>query len=313
MYDVIIVGAGPAGLTAAIYCGRSKLRTKVIEKSQPGGQINLTEEIENFPGAFKANSKNLVETMIKQVKELKDVELEEFKEVSSIKYKDSIIEVAGQSSIVDENDFSYKCKSLIIASGAQPKKLGLKGEDNFKGKGVSYCAVCDGPFFRDKDVVLIGGGDMALEEAFYLTKFARKVKIIHRRDALRASGILQERAKNNLKIELILNSVGVEILGENLVEKIRIRDVNTNKEKEIECSGVFIFVGFDPNTQFVGGILDLDDDRYITTNEEMATKKKGIFACGDCRKRPFRQIVTACGEGAVAAHLAEQYLSQRGI
>lgn len=310
MYDIIIIGAGPAGLTAALYCGRSKLRTKVIEKAQPGGQINLTEEIENFPGAQKVNSRKLVETMVKQVKELEDVELDEFKEVTSIKNRDNIIEVIGNSSIVGEKDFNYKCKALIIASGAEPKKLGLKGEDNFIGKGVSYCAICDAPFFRDKDVVLIGGGDTALEEALYLTKFVRKVKVVHRRDALRASGILQERANNNPKIEFILSSVGVEVLGENTVKKVRIKNVNTNEEKEIDCSGLFIFVGFNPNTNFARNSLDLDADRYITTDETMMTKKDGVFACGDCRKRPFKQIVTACGEGAVAAHLAEQYLSK---
>lgn len=313
MYDVIIIGAGPAGLTAAIYCGRSKLRTKIIEKSQPGGQINLTEEIENFPGAFKTSSKDLALTMVRQVRELKDVELDEFKEVTGLKCEGKIIEVTGNSSIVTDDTFSYKCKALIIASGAQPKRLGLKGEDQFIGKGVSYCAVCDAPFFQDKEVVLIGGGDTALEEALYLTKFAKKVKIVHRRDALRASGILQERAKNNPKIELILSSVGVEILGDNTVKKLRIKDVKTNQEKDVDCSGVFIFVGYSPNTKFIGDVLELDKEEYINTDERLQTKSKGVFACGDCRKRPFRQVVTACGEGALAAHLIEQYLSKEEI
>jgi len=311
MYDVIIIGAGPAGLTAAIYCGRSKLRTKLIEKFQPGGQINLTEEIENYPGAFKTSSKDLALAMVRQVKELEDVELDEFKEVTSISYKDDEIVVAGNSSGTAEKAFNYKCKALIIASGAEPKRLGLRGEDDFIGKGVSYCAVCDAPFFRDKEVVLVGGGDTALEEALYLTKFAKKVKIVHRRDALRASGILQERAKSNPKIELVLNSVGVEVLGENMVQKLRVKNVKTNQEEDIDCSGVFIFVGYSPNTQFIKDDSILDGDRYIATDEEMMTKSKGVFACGDCRKRPFKQIVTACGEGAVAAHLAEQYLSEK--
>ena len=309
MYDVIIVGAGPAGLTAAIYCGRSKLRTKIIEKSQPGGQVNLTEEIENFPGVFKANSKKLIQTMVKQVKDLSDVEIDEFKEVHSIEYKGEMIAVGGQS-VADEKDFSYECKALIIASGAQPKKLGLKGEDSFIGKGVSYCAVCDAPFFKNKDIVLIGGGDAALEEALYLAKFARSIKVIHRREKLRGSGILQERIRSNPKIELVLDSVAIEILGKNFVEKVRIKSVKTIEESEIVCSGVFIFVGFSPNTQFLNGFLDLDSDKYIITNEEMTTKKKGIFACGDCRKGSFKQIVTACGEGAVVAHSVEQYLSE---
>lgn len=309
MYDVIIIGAGPAGLTAAIYCGRSKLRTKIIERSQPGGQINLTDVIENFPGVASANSKELIDTMVKQTKDLSDVEIDDFKMVCNIKYNGDIIEVSGKS-VIDENDFSHSCKALIIATGAQPRKLGLKGEDGFIGKGVSYCAVCDGPLFKDKDIVLIGGGDTALEEALYLTKFARKVQLVHRRDKLRGSGILQERIKNNPKIELVLNSVATEILGKDVVEKIRIRDVKTNKEGEINCSGVFIFVGFAANTQFVESFLDFDSKKYIITNENMATGKKGIFACGDCRKRSFRQIVTACGEGAQAAHSAEQYLTE---
>jgi thioredoxin reductase (NADPH) len=309
MYDVTIIGAGPAGLTAAIYCGRSKLRTKLIEKIQPGGQINLTETVENFPGVFRTDSRKLSEIMLKQVKELSSVEIGEFKDVQSISSNSGIIKVNGQSDVGEEN-FSYQSKVLIIASGAQPKKLGLKGEDNFMGKGVSYCAVCDGPFFKDKDIAVIGGGDTALEEALYLAKFAKSVKIIHRRDQLRASGILQDRIKDNPNIELILSSVALEILGKNFVEKVHIKNIKDNREKEINCQGVFIFVGYTPNTKFAEGFLNLDEEKYIITNEEMETNQEGVFACGDCRKRPFRQIVTACGEGAVAAHSAEKYLSK---
>lgn len=295
-------------MTAAIYCGRSKLRTKVIEKSQMGGQINLTETVENFPGVFRTSSAEIIETMLKQVKELSSVEIDEFKDIKGIKQNGDIIEISGESGVSEEK-FSYQCKALIVSCGAQPKKLGIKGEDKLTGKGISYCAVCDGPLFKDKDVVVIGGGDTALEEALYLAKFAKSVKIIHRREELRASGILQDRVKNNPKMELVLNSVPSEILGKDFVEKIRIKDVKTNKEKEINCQGVFFFVGFVPNTKFLEGFLNLDSEKYIITDEEMKTDKKGIFACGDCRKRPFKQIVTACGEGAVAAHSAEQYLS----
>lgn len=308
MYDVIIIGAGPAGLTAAIYCGRSKLRTKLIEKSQPGGQINLTQSVENFPGVINTDSRKLSEVMLKQVKELSSVEIDEFSDIQSIGFNAGIIEVKGQSDL-SEDRFVYQCKALIIASGAQPKKLGLKGEDEFTGKGVSYCAVCDGPLYKDKDIAVIGGGDAALEEALYLAKFAKSLKIIHRRDQLRASGILQDRVKSNPKIELILSSVASEILGKKFVEKISLKDLNTNKDKEINCQGVFIFVGYMPNTKFVEGFLNLDEEKYITTDEEMATSQKGVFACGDCRKRPFKQIITACAEGAVAAHSAEKYLA----
>ena len=307
MYDVIIIGAGPAGLTAALYCGRSKLRTKIIDKSQAGGQINITDEIENYPGLFKVSAKDLVSAMVKQVNSLADVEMQDFSETDFIKYNENAVNIKGHSTI-DDSSFEYETKALIIATGAYPKKLGVKGEDAFQGKGVSYCAVCDGPLFRDKEVVLIGGGDTALEEALYLAKYAKKVKIIHRRGLFRASGLLEERAKNNPKIEFILNSVAVEILGKNLVEKIIIKNVKTNKENEISCNGIFIFVGYQPNTQFVENLLDLDENKYIIADELMATKKKGIFACGDCRRRPFKQIVTACGEGAVAAHSVEQYL-----
>jgi thioredoxin reductase (NADPH) len=308
MYDVVIIGAGPAGLTAAIYCGRSKLRTKLIEKLQPGGQLNLTLGVENFPGVFHADSRKLSEEMLRQVRELSSVEIDDSGDIQGISQNADIIEVKGYSDSGDKK-FVYQCKALIIASGAQPKKLGLKGEDEFTGRGVSYCAICDGPLFKDKDIVVIGGGDAALEEALYLAKFAKSVKIIHRRDGLRASAIVQERVKTNPKIELVLSSAASEISGKNFVEKIRVKDLKANKEKEIACQGVFIFVGYSPNTAFAEGFLKLDEDKYIITDEEMATEKKGVFACGDCRRRPFRQVVTACAEGAVAAHSAEKYLA----
>jgi len=310
MYDVIIIGAGPAGLTAAIYCGRSKLRTKIIERSQPGGQVNFTEMVENFPGVYATDSKSISEIMVKQVKGLESVDIDEFKDVKNINYKDGAIDIKGSSDISGEV-FSYQCKALILACGAQPKKLGLKGEAEFTGKGVSYCAICDASFFKDKDIAVVGGGDAALEEALYLAKFARSIRLIHRRNQLRASGILQDRIKNNSKIKLVLESVPLEVVGNNFVEKIRIKNVKTGKESDINCSGVFIFVGYAPNTKFLEGFLTLDSDNYIITDEEMATEKQGVFACGDCRKRPFKQIITACGEGAVAAHSAEKYLANK--
>jgi len=305
MYDVIIIGAGPAGLTAALYCGRARLHTKLIDKASAGGQLNLTYEIENYPGVPKVSPSQLVESMLNQVKTLEDVEFEEFKEIVEVKNSD-IIEVVVKSG-GDEN-ISYKSKSLIIASGANPKKLGLPGEERLTGRGVSYCAVCDGPFFKNKDLVLLGGGDTAIEEAIYLTKFASTVTVIHRRDQLRATKILQDRLKSNPKIRLVLDSVAEEILGDSRVEKIRIKNLKTDKLEDIICSGVFIFVGYSPNTCFLNNLLELDQDKYIITDEKMSTKQKGIFACGDCRKRPFRQVITACGEGAVAAHSVEQYL-----
>ncbi|MFC1754472.1 thioredoxin-disulfide reductase [Thermoproteota archaeon] len=309
MYDIVIVGAGPAGLTAALYCGRSKLRTKVLDEGQSGGQLNLTEEVDNFPGVFKSRSKDLVETMVKQVKDFEGVELDEFKKVLSIEHTKDAVKLVVQLTI-DEKKLELEAKALIVASGAHPKRLGVVGEEGLIGKGVSYCAVCDAPFFRDKDVVLIGGGNTAIEEALYLAKFTRSVKVIHRRDQLRAVGIVEERARSNPKIEFVLDSVVEEICGGQRVEGVKAKNVKSGEVSEIKCSGVFIFVGYTPNTEFLGDSINLDGDKFIITDDTMATNKKGIFACGDCRKRPFKQVITACGEGAVAAHAAEKHIEK---
>lgn len=308
-YDVIIAGAGPAGLTAALYCGRSKLRTKLFDISEPGGQVNITEDIENYPGLRNANARTFVSDLTSQVKELPDVELQEFRELTQLRCENNLIVVNTQSS-VDEKTAVYGAKALIIATGAHPKQLELPGIQELRGRGVSYCAVCDGPFFRDKEVAVIGGGDTSLKEALYLTKFAKKVYVVHRRLQLRGAGILQGRLADNARIELVLNSVPTAIIGKERVEKLRVEDVATKQQRELDCSGVFIFVGYTPDTGFAEGVLELDKEKYIITDEEMKTSQKGIFACGDCRKRPFRQIVTACGEGAVAAHMAERYITE---
>lgn len=310
IYDVVIAGAGPAGLTAALYCGRSKLRTKLFDRAQPGGQVNLTEEVENYPGLYKSSARTFVDALTSQVKELPDVEIEEFKEVFSIGYEKELIKLDIMS-VIHETSQACLARVFIIATGAQPKQLGLPGENELRGKGVSYCAVCDGAFFREKDVALIGGGDTSLKEALYLTKFARKVSVVHRRDKLRGAGILQERIANNDKIELVLDSVPLAIQGAECVEKLRIQNVKTKKESNVECSGVFIFVGYTPDTGFAEGVVELDSEKFILTDEAMKTTRKGIYACGDCRKRPFKQIVTACGEGAIAAHKAEEYIAEK--
>lgn len=309
MYDVIILGAGPAGLTAALYCGRSKLRTKIIDEAQPGGQLNLTDEIENFPGVPKVASRNLTASLLEQLKALPDIELTDFMRAHSLEYKQNRFIVKARSAI-DEKEDGYDSKAAIIATGALPKELGIPGEKEYRGRGVSYCAVCDGPLFIDKEVVVVGGGNTALEEALFLAKFTRSVTIIHRRDQFRGVGLLQERIKENPKIKLCLDSVTVEIRGSAVVEKIGVKNVKTNKKSDIACSGVFIFVGYAPNTSFIKGFVAMDDDKFIITDDTMMTSVKGLFACGDCRKRPFKQVVTACGEGAVAAHMAEQYITE---
>lgn len=307
-YDVVIAGAGPAGLTAALYCGRSKLRTLLIEKVEPGGQVNLTECVENYPGLYKASARAFIEALTSQVKELPSVTRADLGELAEIRHGNDAIQL-GIASLSDEARRTYSARSLIIATGAHPKQLGLPGENELRGRGVSYCAVCDGAFFRDKEIAVIGGGDTSLQEALYLTKFARKVYVVHRRDKLRGAGILQERVAKNPRVELVLDSVAVAIQGKERVENVLVKNVKTGKEQELACAGVFIFVGYTPDTGFAEGVVALDSEKFIITNEEMKTSQKGIFACGDCRKRPFKQIVTACGEGAVAAHMAEHYIA----
>jgi len=307
MFDVIIIGGGPAGLTAGIYCGRFKLKTKILERQSFGGLVNLTDKIENYPGAYQTNSKELMETMVKQCKDLDTVELEDYKEIISIENDKDLFNVDIKS-LMDDNQTREKCRAIIIATGSTPKRLGVVGEDDFTGKGVSYCAVCDAPFFKGKEIAVIGGGDTALEEALYLAKFASKVYVIHRRDQLRASAILGERARSLSNIEFVFDSVCEEISGAKNVEKVRVKNVKTGKEKEILCSGVFIFVGYTPNTAFLNGVVDLTKDEWITTDDNMMTSRRGVFACGDCRDKSIKQIVVACGEAAAASFHCNDYI-----
>ena len=307
MYDVIIISGGPAGLTAGIYCGRFKLKTKILERQNFGGLINLTETIENYPGAYQVNSKELTETMLKQCRDLETVELEDYKEVISIENDKNLFSV-NIKSLMDGSQTKEMSSAIIVATGSMPKKLGVIGEEEFVGRGVSYCAVCDAPFFKGKDVVVIGGGDTALEEALYLAKFASKVYVVHRRNQLRGSAILGERAKALPNVEFVFDSVCEEILGEKSVEKIRVKNVNTGKAKEIFCSGVFIFVGYTPNTIFLNGAVNLTKDGWVVTDDKMLTNKSGMFACGDCRDKSIKQIIVACGEAATASFHCYHYI-----
>lgn len=300
MYDLIIIGAGPAGLTAALYAGRSRLNTLVLEKMNVGGRILMSEAIENFPGfAGSTSTQDLIKGMEEQVRSL-DVKIE----------SDEALDLDCKSKTVKASSGTYPAKAIIIATGARPKKLGVPGEDKLVGRGVSYCATCDGPLYKEKNVVVVGGGDAVAEEALYLTRFAKAVNIIHRRGQLRASLILQERLKANKKINFILNSVVTEVIGSNKVEAVKIKNVNTSSGESLACDGIFVYIGYEPETEFVRNKLKMDETGFIITEDNLSTSEEGIFACGDCRKKTLYQVITACGDGAVAADSACKYIER---
>ncbi len=306
IYDVLIVGAGPAGLTAGIYAARARMKTLTLEKMMVGGQAATTETIENYPGFPEGiGGLELTDRMREQAAkfgvEFANGEVHDAKKTSFADMKGFLIAADGKE---------YGTLSLIVAAGAQPSNLEIPGEKRLTGKGVSYCATCDGPFFGGRDIVVVGGGDTAVEEALFLTKFAKKVYLIHRRDRLRATKILQDRALANSKIEPIWNSVLGEIRGDTNVESVRIKSVKTNEETELAVEGVFVYVGTVPNTEFLRGLVKMNTGGYIITDENMQTTAEGIFACGDARKKSLRQVVTACGEGATAAFSAQQYVEE---
>lgn len=304
MYDVIILGAGPAGLTAGLYAGRSKLNTLIIEKAIPGGQIATTAFVENYPGSIEeASGMGLSDRMYEQAKEFC-----EFKTANVTK-----VELEGKvKKIYTEDGEVIEAKVVIISTGASHRKLGAKGEDEFANRGVSYCATCDGPFFTGLDIFVVGGGDSALEEALYLTKFAKSVSIIHRRDEFRASQVVVDKVKANDKIKLVLDSVINEIKGEKdatsvIVENVKTHEISELKSEDNGPIGVFIFVGYIPQTDIFEGIIDLDHG-YIKTDDDMKTEIEGVFAIGDTRVKSVRQMVTAAGDGCIAAVVANRYL-----
>lgn len=306
-FDIIIIGGGPAGLTAGLYARRAGMKTLLLEKTAPGGLIAMTERIENYPGfPGGINGYELTKRMEDQAREFGlEIQIEE---VSSLKQQSSYWEVITAKQ-------TYSARAVIIATGNKPRKLDVPGELEFVGKGVSYCATCDGPFYKDKEVVVVGGGDAALEEALLLTKFARQIWLVHRRDQLRASQILQDRVLNHPKIKLIWNSVIEEIIGaesekQGKLKAVRIKNRSEDKMQELPVDGVFVFVGFTPQTEFLKGVVTLDAQGYIIADEEMQTSQKGIYACGDVRKKTLRQVITACGEGALAAFNAARYVAQ---
>ncbi len=303
IYDAIIIGGGPAGLTAGIYLSRARMNTLLIEKALPGGQAILTEIIENYPGFPQGIAgPELMQKMEEQAARF-GLKIE-YGEAAEVRIKEDRIK------IVRINNQEYKALTIILASGAEASKLGIPGEEELRGRGVSYCATCDAPFFKDQKVVVIGGGDTAIEEALYLTKFVREVTIIHRRDRLRATKILQERVVANKKINFAWDSVVIKILGKEKVESVFIQNKKTGEEKEIFSQGVFVFVGNIPNSKFIKELVKLDQRGYILTDDNMMTSQEGIYACGDVRKKILRQVVTACGEGATAAFTAQKYIEE---
>jgi len=312
IYDAIIIGGGPAGLTAGIYLSRARMGTLLIEKALPGGQAILTEIIENYPGfPHGITGPELMQKMEEQAVRF-GLKIE-YGEVVEVKIKVGKEDKKGKEDkvkIVKINNQEYRTLTIILASGAEASKLGVSGEEELRGRGVSYCATCDAPFFKDQKIVVVGGGDTAIEEALYLTKFVREVTIIHRRDRLRATKILQERVFANKKINFAWDSVATKILGKEKVEGVLIQNKKTAKEKEISCQGVFVFVGNVPNSKFLNEIIKLDKKGYILTDGNMMTSQEGIYACGDVRKKLLRQVITACGEGATAAFAAQKYIEE---
>lgn len=299
-HEVIIIGGGPAGLTAGLYAARSRFSTLLVESALFGGQMTTTDLIENYPG-FPEGITGA---------ELSRLMEEQARKFGAETVTQEVVEVSlqGDMKVVKTYESNYLCEALIICTGTEYRKLGVPGEKEFTGKGVSFCSTCDAAFFKDCQIVVVGGGDSALTEAIYLTKFAKEVTIIHRRDALRGTKIYQERAFANPKIKFLWNSVIQEIKGDNTVKSILVKNVKTNEVKEFETEGVFLFVGLLPRTQFLKGLVKTDEAGYIITDEKCETSVKGIFAAGDCRKQLLRQISTAVGDGATAAFAVEKYL-----
>lgn len=299
--DLIILGAGPAGLTAGLYTARARTDAILIEKGMPGGQMAATELVDNYPGQQEPIlGVELAQRMEAQVRKF-GLEIQYADIVSVSKTEDGF-------DLSNDSGAAYSCRSLLIATGASPVKLGIPGEIEFAGKGVSYCAICDGPFFRDVEVAVIGGGDSAVEEAVYLTRLASKVHLIHRRDQLRAVKEIQERAFSAENLIIHWNTTPERIVGSNDVEAIQLRSSVNDSVSELPVSGVFFYVGIKPNNEAFQGLVDADARGFVFTDEKMATSMPGVFAAGDIRAKELRQISTAVGDGATAAYSAQRYL-----
>ena len=299
-YDIVIIGGGPAGLAAGLYAARGRHKTILIEKGVVGGQIALTEIVENYPGIAQINGFDLAQTMLQQAVSY-GMETE-YSEVSSV-------EQTGKLWTVHATEADFLAKAVIITAGADYNRLGIPGEDRLIGKGVSYCATCDAAFFKDVPAVVVGGGDAALDEGLFTTRYVSKANMVHRREELRASAILQERAFANPKMEFIWNTVVEEIIGDTQVEKVRLKNVVTGESSELDTAAVFIFIGNHPNSDFLKGLVPTDNGGHIIVDEWMRTPKAGLFAAGDVRQNSARQVASSAGDGVTAAIAADHYIS----
>ncbi len=303
-HQVIIIGGGPAGLTAGLYTSRAQLKTILLEAMIPSGQAYMAEKVENYPGFPDGISGNeLIERFVQQATKF-GLEIQRFTPVDKV-------EDTGEQKVITAGEKQFSSSSLIIATGAQWNKLGVAGEEKLIGKGISYCATCDGAFFKDQDVAVVGGGDTALVDALYLSRVAQKVYVVHRRDQLRAQKILQDKAQNEPKIEFVWNTVVKEIKGKDQVKTLVLKNVKDAQQKDLAVSGVFIAVGQKPNTDFLRDVVELDNKGYIITDNDCTTSVPGIFAAGDVRQKGLRQIATAVGDGALAAAAVEKYIEEK--
>jgi thioredoxin reductase (NADPH) len=303
LYDVIIIGSGPAGFTSGIYTSRAKLKTLIITGSLPGGQLMTTSEVENYPGFPNGIfGPELMMNMRQQAERFGTNVVDD--EVLKVDFKN-------RPFLISTHSESYEGRAILLCTGASPRKLGIDGEQEFGGKGVSYCATCDGPFFKGEEIAVIGGGDTAIEEATFLTKFGKSVKIIHRRDFLRASKILQEKAFENSKIQFIWNHVVTRIGGNKKIESIDIKDLTTGKIQNLSVGGLFVAIGHEPNTSIFKDQLELDDKGYVVIKDSTRTSVEGVFAAGDVHDYRYRQAVTAAGFGCMAALDVEKWLSEK--
>ena len=302
-YDVIIIGAGPAGYTAGIYCSRARHDTLIISGLLPGGQLMNTTDVENYPGFDEGiMGPDLMLTMRKQAERMNTTIIDDV--VVNVDFRAKPFKVLTGSE-------EYEAKAVIVCTGATPRKIGIEGEQTFSGKGVAYCATCDGAFFRNQDIAVVGGGDTCMEEATFLTKFASKVHIIHRRDTFRASKIMQDRALHNENIEVHWNSVIEDIKGDQKVQQIILKDTKTGENKTLEMGGVFVAIGHEPNTELFKNQLEMDENGYIIQKQNTETSVKGVFTAGDVHDHRYRQAVTAAGFGCMSAIDVDKYLSEQ--
>ena len=302
LYDVIVIGGGPGGYTAALYAARANLSVAILEKLSPGGQMGTTDVIDNYPGFPQGVNGFELAMQMKEGAERFGAQTQ-LAEVTQV-------ELAGQVKTIHTSGGDYQARTVVLAPGAHPRELGLPGERELRGRGVSYCATCDGMFYRGKTVVVVGGGNTAVSDVLYLSRLCEKVYLVHRRDTLRASKVYLDPLQKAENVEFVWDSEVKQLLRDQAVTGVRVRNKKTGKERDIPCGGVFVAVGYLPNTELYRGQVELDEAGYVLADETTQTNLPGVFAVGDLRKKPLRQVVTAASDGAVAAHFIEEYLNQ---